>query len=253
MSEKHSEIIYGLHAVRHALQHSPHSVLEMWVQDGRQSARDIGEILKAAAGSVSLQVVQRQTLDRLTQYARHQGIAVKVRGSRFSTHDLGSLLAKVTTGLPLYLVLDGIQDPHNLGACLRTADAAGVKAVILPKDRAVGMTPTVAKVASGAMESVPVIQVTNLARALRQLKEAGVWIVGASGNAEKSIYQTDMDRPLALVLGSEDKGLRENTQAHCDMLMHIPMAGAVASLNVSVAAAVCLYEAVRQQKHVSRI
>ena len=247
MSEKHSEIIYGLHAVRHALQHSPHSVLEMWVQDGRQSARDIGEILTAAAGSVSLQVVPRQTLDRITQYARHQGIAVRVRGGRFSTRNLDTLLATVTTGLPLYLALDGIQDPHNFGACLRTADAAGVRAVIIPKDRAVGMTPTVAKVASGAMESVAVVQVTNLARALRQLKDAGVWVVGACGDAEKSIYQTDLNRPLALVLGSEGQGLRANTRTHCDMLARIPMAGAVASLNVSVAAAVFLYEAVRQR------
>ena len=253
MSEKHSEIIYGLHAVRHALQHSPHAVLEMWVQDGRQSAKDMGEILKAAAGSVSLQVVPRQTLDRLTGHARHQGIAARMRRGKFSTQDLDILLTTVTTELPLYLVLDGIQDPHNLGACLRTADGAGARAVIIPRDRAVGMTATVAKVASGAAETVPVVQVTNLARALRQLKEAGVWVVGASGDAEKSIYQTDLNRPLALVLGAEGKGLRENTRNHCDFLAHIPMAGAVASLNVSVAAAVCLYEAVRQQKHVSRI
>ena len=253
MREKHSEIIFGLHAVRHALQQAPHSVLEMWVQDGRQSAKDIGEILKAAAGAASLQVVSRQTLDRLTQYARHQGIAARVRSGRFSTQDLGTLLAKVTTKMPLYLVLDGIQDPHNLGACLRTADAAGVTAVIIPKDRAVGLTPTVAKVASGAMETVPVVQVTNLARALRQLKEAGVWVAGACGDAENSIYQTDLNRPLALVLGSEGQGLRPNTRTHCDMLVRIPMAGAVASLNVSVAAAICLYEAVRQRNDVSSI
>ena len=217
------------------------------MQDGRQSAKDIAGLLELAAGNASVQVVPRQTLDRLTQHGRHQGIAARMRRGKFSTQDLDTVLATVATGLPLYLVLDGIQDPHNLGACLRTADAAGVRAVIVPRDRAVGLTPTVAKVASGAAETVPVVQVTNLARALRQLKDAGIWIVGASGDAEKSIYQTDLDRPLALVLGAEDKGLRENTRKHCDMLARIPMAGAIASLNVSVAAAVCLYEAVRQR------
>ena len=222
------------------------------MQDGRQSAKDMGALLELAAGTVSLQVVQRKTLDRLTGHARHQGIAARMRRGKFSAQDLDSLLKTVTTELPLYLVLDGIQDPHNLGACLRTADGAGVRAVIIPRDRAVGMTATVAKVASGAAESITVVQVTNLARALRQLKDAGVWVVGASGDAEKSIYQTDLNRPLALVLGAEGKGLRENTRNHCDLLARIPMAGAVASLNVSVAAAVCLYEAVRQRRHVSR-
>ncbi|MGH8120155.1 MAG: 23S rRNA (guanosine(2251)-2'-O)-methyltransferase RlmB [Gammaproteobacteria bacterium] len=249
-----TDIIYGLHSVRHALQHSPQSVLEIWVQDNRQSAKDIVRLLETAAGAASVQVVSRQTLDRLSQFGRHQGIAVRMRRGRFSAQDLDTLLlSAATTELPLYLALDGIQDPHNLGACLRTADAAGVTAVILPKDRAVGMTPTVAKVASGALEKVPIVQVTNLARALRQLKDAGAWIVGASGDAEKSIYQTDLNRPLALVLGAEGKGLRENTRKHCDLLAHIPMAGTVASLNVSVAAAVCLYEAVRQRNYISRI
>jgi 23S rRNA (guanosine2251-2'-O)-methyltransferase len=247
MTSNKSEIIYGVHAVRHTLQQAPHSLLEMWVQDGRQSAKDIGEILKSATGFSSLQIVSRQTLDRLTHYARHQGIAARVRSSRFSNQDLGTLLARVTSAMPLYLVLDGVQDPHNLGACLRTADAAGVTAVIIPKDNAVGLTPTVAKVASGAMESVPVVQITNLARALRQLKESGIWVAGACGDAENSIYHSDLNRPLALVLGSEGRGLRTNTRNHCDMLVRIPMAGAVASLNVSVAAAVCLYEVVRQR------
>jgi len=248
-----TDIIYGLHAVRHALQHSSQSVLEIWVQDNRQSAKDIIRLLETAAGVASVQAVPRQTLDRLTQFGRHQGIAVRMRRGRFSAQDLDSLLLTAATmELPLYLVLDGIQDPHNLGACLRTADAVAVTAVILPKDRAVGMTPTVAKVASGAVESVSVVEVPNLARALRQLQEAGVWIVGATGDAENSIYQTDLHRPLALVLGAEGTGLRENTRKHCDMLAHIPMAGTVASLNVSVAAAVCLYEAVRQRKFVKR-
>jgi len=253
MPKEQTDIIYGLHAVRHALQHSPQAVLEIWVQDNRQTAKDIIRLLETAAGAASVQAVPRQTLDRLTEYGRHQGIAVRMRRGRLTAQDLDSLLLNVAaTELPLYLALDGIQDPHNLGACLRTADAAGVTAVILPKDRAVGMTPTVAKVASGAMESVPIVQVANLARALRQLKDAGVWIVGASGDAADSIYQTDLNRPLALVLGAEGKGLRENTRNHCDLLARIPMAGTVASLNVSVAAAVCLYEAVRQRKFVKR-
>lgn len=254
MTKKSAEIICGLHAVRHALQHSLPSVLELWVQDSRQNAKDLVTVLRTAAGSVSVQVVPRHTLDRLTYHARHQGIAARVRRERSHPQDLEALLLSTPAAAqPLYLVLDGIQDPHNLGACLRVADAAGANAVIIPKDRAVGVTPAVAKAASGAAETVPVITVTNLARALRQLKEAGVWIIGASADAGNTIYQMDLQRPLALVVGAEGKGLRDNTSNHCDHLARIPMAGAVASLNVSVAAAVCLYEVVRQRRDVSRI
>lgn len=149
--------------------------------------------------------------------------------------------------LPLFLVLDHIQDPHNFGACLRTADAAGVQGVILTKDQSVGITPVVAKVASGAAESMPVYQVTNLARALTWLKEAGIWVVGAAGEAARTVYESDLNRPLALVMGAEGKGLRRLTRDTCDYLVRIPMAGQVESLNVSVATGVLLFEAVRQR------
>jgi 23S rRNA (guanosine2251-2'-O)-methyltransferase len=151
-------------------------------------------------------------------------------------------------GKALFLVLDGVQDPHNLGACLRTADAVGVRAVILPKDRAVGLNETVRKVACGAAENTPVIHVTNLSRALREMQDAGIWVIGTVDEAENTIYEEDLTSPIALVMGSEGQGLRQNTRKHCDKLVNIPMAGVVESLNVSVAAGVCLYEARRQRQ-----
>jgi 23S rRNA (guanosine2251-2'-O)-methyltransferase len=146
------------------------------------------------------------------------------------------------------LVLDGVQDPHNLGACLRSADAAGVDAVIVPKDKAAGLTPVVRKVACGAAENVPFFQVTNLARTLRDLQERGIWLIGAAGEAESSLYQADLRGPLALVMGAEEQGMRRLTREHCDVLVNIPMAGSVESLNVSVATGICLFEAVRQRR-----
>ena len=161
--------------------------------------------------------------------------------------DLASVLEIDDGTKALFLVLDGIQDPHNLGACLRTADAVGVRAVILPKDRAVGLNETVRKVACGAAENTPVIHVTNLSRSLREMQDAGVWIIGTADEAENTIYEEDLTLPIALVMGSEGQGLRQNTRKHCDKLVNIPMAGVVESLNVSVAAGVCLYEAQRQR------
>ena len=153
---------------------------------------------------------------------------------------------------PFLLILDGLQDPHNLGACLRSADAAGVHAVIVPKDRAVSLTDTVCKVACGAAEHVPLVTVTNLARTLKQLKELGLWLVGTADDAKQSLYDVDLTGPLALVMGAEGKGLRRLTKEHCDFLVHIPMAGSVECLNVSVAAGVCLFEAVRQRRRNSQ-
>jgi 23S rRNA (guanosine2251-2'-O)-methyltransferase len=170
-----------------------------------------------------------------------------VRPRREADEDtLWGLLERVDR--PLLLVLDGVQDPHNLGACLRTADGAGVDAVLIPKNRAAGLTSAARKVAAGAAESVPLIRVTNLGRCLKALKTYGVWLVGAAGESGHSLYQTDLTQPLALVLGGEARGLRRLTREHCDVLAGLPMAGAVSSLNVSVAAAVCLYEAVRQRQ-----
>ncbi len=249
MSKDSSDIIYGLHAVRHALSQSPESILEIWVQDDKKGSKAMLELLEAASG-VPVQYAPRNELDKLAGYGRHQGIVIRQQMEKraTATADLEDLLVNAYMTFPLFLVLDGVQDPHNLGACLRTADAVGVSAVILPKDRAVGVNATVRKVASGAAENLTVIEVSNLARALRQMKAAGVWVVGTSDQAELSLYDADLNRPLALVMGAEGSGIRENTRVNCDLLVNIPMQGIVESLNVSVATGVCLYEALRQRR-----
>lgn len=248
MTRQNTEIVYGIHASRHAMEMSLPSVLEIWIQEDKKESAAISQLIKLAEG-ISLQFVSKQTLDKLSQYEKHQGIVIRKRIEKINVSDLETLLRDARESMPIFLVLDGVQDPHNLGACLRTADAAGVRAVILPRDRAVGLNATVRKVASGAAENVPVIEVTNLARTLRQMQEAGLWIIGTADNAENSIFQVDLNRPLALVMGAEGKGLRLNTRNHCDTLAYIPMAGIVESLNVSVASGICLYEAVRQRSH----
>ena len=245
---KKVEVIYGIHAVRHALNRSPADVLELWIQEGKQAAGELAAIVAMAATAMRpVQYVSRATLDKISAGGVHQGIAIKRRRIPTPIGDLGSLLDALDNTVPLLLVLDGIQDPHNLGACLRTANATGVDAVIIPADRTVSVNATVCKIASGAAEHTPVITVTNLARTLTQLQERGLWCFGLSEAAESEIYATDLTVPIALVLGAEGKGLRQNTRRHCDKLVSIPMFGQVESLNVSVAAAVCLYEAVRQR------
>jgi len=245
-----SEIIYGIHAVRHALQQRPESILEIWLQDGKHGGHEIEQIIRLSGNvPLNIQYVPRSTLERLAGNSVHQGVVVRCRGENAGLPtDLAAVLALTEERPRFFLVLDGIQDPHNLGACLRTANAAGVDAVILPKDRAVAITPVVRKVASGAAETTPVITVTNISRSLRELQDAGVWIVGTDDQAEKSIYDLDLSMSLALVLGAEGQGLRSNTQNHCDYLVNLPMQGTVESLNVSVAAGICLYEVVRQRK-----
>jgi predicted rRNA methylase len=240
------QIIYGLHAVRAALKYDPGHIIESWLEQGRQDARmqQLAQALQGLAAPVHR--VPRRELDRLTDGAAHQGVAVAYSGQRpQDENDLGALLERLDQ--PFLLVLDQVQDPHNLGACLRSADAAGVHAVIAPRDNAVGLTPTVHKVASGAARTVPFFQVTNLARALRDLRERGIWLIGAAGEADASIYDVDLKGPLALVMGAEDTGLRRLTRENCDVLVRIPMQGAVESLNVSVATGVLLFEAVRQR------
>ncbi len=239
--------VYGVHAVSAALQRRANQVAEICVLSA--SVRRLSDILdQAKAANIPVREVAREELDLLSRGGNHQGIAAQQReiGAAWNESALENLLTTLSES-PLLLVLDGVQDPHNLGACLRTADAAGVHAVIAPRDRATGLTATVRKVACGAAESVPFVQVTNLARALRRLKDAGIWLVGASGEADTSLYQTDMRGSIALVMGAEGKGLRRLTQELCDYLVRIPMRGQVASLNVSVATAVCLYEAMRQR------
>ena len=191
--------------------------------------------------------VDRKRLDRLADNNNHQGIVIEVDlPGELSESDLKTAVENLTE-TALFLVLDNVQDPHNLGACLRTADATGVHGVIITKDNATGITPTVCKVASGAAETVPVYQVTNLARTLRWLKDQGLWIMGAAGETTQTVYKTDFTVPMALVVGTEGKGLRRLTKEQCDLLIAIPMLGKVESLNLSVATGVFLYEAVRQR------
>lgn len=248
---KRFDVTCGTHAVRHALKNTPVDVLEMWVSDSKKPTKGISEIIALAEiMHISIQFVANKTLDKITYLANHQGVAIRrKRLSADSKIDLSSVLEMNTDTKALFLVLDGVQDPHNLGACLRTADAVGVRAVILPKDRAVGLNEVVRKVACGAAEHTSVIQVTNLSRALRAMQDAGVWVIGTEDVSKNTIYEEDLIPSIALVMGSEGKGLRQNTRKHCDKLVSIPMAGVVESLNVSVAVGVCLYEVWRQRYH----
>jgi 23S rRNA (guanosine2251-2'-O)-methyltransferase len=225
------------------------------VQQGRSDRRLAALLELAANQGVPVQQVGRPELDALVA-ARHQGVVaaldVQAAGEPPAAAQLDGEAAlwrhlEQLGHPPLLLVLDGITDPHNLGACLRSADAAGVDALILPKDKSASITPVVRKVACGAAESVPLLVATNLARVLKGLRERAVWLYGAAGEAEQSLYAQDLRGPAALVLGSEGSGLRRLTREHCDLLVHLPMAGGVSSLNVSVAAGVCLFEAVRQR------
>lgn len=245
--------IAGIHSVRAALKHGGEGVAEVCLERRRRDRR-LGEIAELAhEAGVMVRQVDRDELERAAQGLNHQGVLAWVRiPASKSEHDLPTIIGKAG-GLPLLLLLDEVQDPHNLGACLRTADAAGVHAVIAPKDNAVGLTPTVCKVASGAAETVPYVQVTNLARAMDKLKDEGVWMIGAAGEAEADLFATDVTGPLGLVMGSEGRGLRRLTRERCDLLVRLPMLGTVESLNVSVAAGICLFEAVRQRQGVGQI
>ncbi len=241
-----SEIIYGIHAVKALLERDPQRFLDVWILKGRDDRRLHPLLLELEAAGLTIQVANRQWLDEKVEGAVHQGIVARVQeGRQYQESDLESLLQQHTA--PLLLILDGVTDPHNLGACLRNADAAGVHAVIVPRDRSAQLNATAKKVASGAAETVPLIRVTNLARTLRLLKEHNVWIVGTAGEADHHLYQSKLTGPLALVMGAEGEGMRRLTREHCDELISIPMAGSVTSLNVSVAAGVCLFEAVRQR------
>jgi 23S rRNA (guanosine2251-2'-O)-methyltransferase len=239
-------MVYGLHAVTAAIKRNAAGVAEVFVDAGRQDPR-IRRLLDAAqSAGVRVHSADAMRLDGLARGSRHQGVVAFVQSQALAS-SLDEVLEAVS-GPPLLLVLDGVQDPHNLGACLRVADGMGVHAVVAPKDRAVGLSPTVHKVASGAAESVPFVTVTNLARTLRDLKDKGIWVVGTAEAAPASLFDTRLNGPLALVLGAEGEGLRRLTQETCDTLVCIPMLGTVESLNVSVAAGICLYEARRQRR-----
>ncbi|WP_449286248.1 23S rRNA (guanosine(2251)-2'-O)-methyltransferase RlmB [Marinobacter sp. PE14] len=240
------EFVFGWHAVEAVLKREPERLQQVWIQTGRQDKRvkSITDTLDSLG--VKWKVVHRKELDERVSGV-HQGVVAAVSESREWTED--DLLAQLAGSdkPPFLLVLDGVTDPHNLGACMRTADAVGVQAVIVPKDKSASLTPVARKVACGAAETVPFVRVTNLARFLRNLQDQGVWLIGTAGEADATLYQADFKGPVALVMGAEGKGMRRLTREHCDQLINIPMLGHVDSLNVSVATGVCLYEALRQR------
>ncbi|MGZ5158784.1 MAG: 23S rRNA (guanosine(2251)-2'-O)-methyltransferase RlmB [Caldimonas sp.] len=241
--------LFGFHAVTVRLKTAPRSVLELYVDASRRDQRMRQLVARAEAAGVRLVESDEQRLHGLAGSHRHQGVVARVEAIARS-HSLDDTLDAVEAAgaTPLLLVLDGVTDPHNLGACLRVADGAGAHAVVAPKDHAVGVNATVAKVASGAAETVPYFMVTNLARTLGELKEREIRVVGTAEDAPKSIYDVDLSGPVALVFGAEGSGLRQLTAKTCDELVHLPMHGAVESLNVSVASGICLYEAARQRR-----
>ena len=239
------QVLFGFHAVTVRLKAAPKSVLEVHVDASRRDQRMRQFVERAREAGAKLIDSDDERLQKLCGSHRHQGVVARVEAIAIS-HSLDDTLDAID-GVPLLLVLDGITDPHNLGACLRVADGAGAHAVIAPKDHAVGINATVAKVASGAADTVPYFMVTNLARTLNELKERDIRIIGTSDDAQRSLYEIDLSGPVALVLGAEGSGMRQLTGKTCDELVRLPMAGAVESLNVSVASGVCLYEAVRQR------
>jgi 23S rRNA (guanosine2251-2'-O)-methyltransferase len=247
VADSKRNFVYGLHAVNAVLERAPERLLELWMAQPRDDARARELRDRAQTLGVRVQSVDAEVLAKLVGEVAHQGAVAAVRPLRtWDEHDLLQGLGQ-TVGDPLLLILDGVTDPHNLGACLRTADAVGAHAVLIPKDRAAAVDGVVRKVAAGAAEFVPVASVTNLARAIDLLKERGIWVVGTDGEAPQTLYAADLKRPLALVLGAEGTGMRRLTRERCDFLVRIPMAGQVESLNVSVAAGVALFEARRQR------
>lgn len=242
-----SEIVCGWHAVQSVLERRPGQIETVWLSGRRDDKRAAAVDTAARAAGIRVERTSTDELDKLTDGVRHQGVVARLRKATTVSgdQDLPALLKSVPA--PLLLVLDGVQDPHNLGACLRSAAAAGATAVIVPRDNSAPLSPVTRRAAAGAAETLPLVTVTNLARTLRDLKEAGVWIYGASHDAETSLYDTDLSGPVALVLGGEGKGLRRLSREHCDILFRIPMSGAVESLNVSVASGISLFEVVRQR------
>lgn len=255
--------VYGWHAVKALLQRQPDRVIRLLLQSGRDDQRAAAIVELAKQHGIKMEQRASRDLDQLlsgtkdsrqehkesnpAQAGNHQGIAAEVKPSNvLGEGELDRVLDSID-GPPLLLILDGVQDPHNLGACMRTADAAGVHAVVVPRDRAAGLSATVRKVACGAAETVPLIQVTNLSRTLKGLKDRGVWLIGTDDEAQQPLFKANLKGPLGVVMGAEGSGMRRLTREHCDVLVSIPMAGVVESLNVSVATGVVLYEAVRQR------
>lgn len=242
-----SEQIYGIHAVNAFLTNAPERLIEVFVLKGREDKRLQPLLNELYQLGISVQFLNRQTLDKKADGEVHQGVIARVQPAKeLNESDLDRILQQKAQ--PLLLVLDGVTDPHNLGACLRTADAAGVDAVIVPKDKSAQLTSIARKVACGAAEVMPLIRVTNLARTLRELQQDhNIWVVGTAGEATETLFQSKLTGGLALVMGAEGEGMRRLTRECCDQLISIPMAGSVSSLNVSVATGVCLFEIVRQR------
>lgn len=246
VAEHKRNLVYGLHAVEAVIERAPERLLELWLAEPRRDLRARSLRERAQAAGLRVQIVPGEALAKLAGDVAHQGAVASIRPLKpWDEHDLEAALSEMER--PLILVLDGVTDPHNLGACLRTADAAGVQALLIPKDGSATLDGAARKVAAGAAEFVPIAAVTNLARALRKLKERGVWVVGTDGEGEQTLYAADLDRPLALVVGAEGAGMRRLTRDLCDFVVRIPLWGRVPSLNVSVAAGVALFEARRQR------
>lgn len=241
------EMVFGLHSVQALLKAAPQRVQKLVLMRGRQDDR-VQKISNAAKNNdIPVEIADRKTMDNMGEEGNHQGVIAFVNpGKTYDEHDLYELLEGLDS-TPLLLVLDGVTDPHNLGACIRSADAAGVHAVIIPKDNSAGLTESARKVASGAADAVPLIVVTNLARTLKALQEKGLWVSGAAGEAEQTVFEADLRGPRVIVMGAEGTGMRRLTRETCDELVKIPMAGSVSSLNVSVATGVVLFEVVRQR------
>ena len=242
---KEPRVVFGFHAVLARLRADPKSVVEVFVDETRQDGRMKDLVASAERSGVRLHRVPTKRLDGFYGGGRHQGVVARVEVKKVADN-LDEILQGVEK--PLLLVLDGVTDPHNLGACLRVANAAGAQAVVAPRDRAAGITPAVSKVASGAAESTPYLMVTNLARTLGEIKERNIWVVGADERADKTLYEADLPQSIAWVLGAEGEGMRRLTRESCDLLVRIPMGGDVASLNVSVSAGICLFESVRRTR-----
>jgi len=245
-TKREPRVVFGFHAVLSRVRADPSSVLEIFLDETRNDARARDLATAAERAGVKLMRVPTKRLDGFYGGGRHQGVVARVE-VKSAADTVGELLENLKVP-PLLLVLDGVTDPHNLGACLRVANAAGAHAVIAPRDRAAGITPAVSKVASGAAEATPYIMVTNLARTLAEIKERNVWVIGADERAEKTLYDADLPDAIAWVLGAEGEGMRRLTRESCDLLVRIPMLGDVESLNVSVSAGVCLFESVRRRK-----
>lgn len=241
-----TQVLAGFHAVVARLRHAPESIKDIYVEASRRDKRMLGLIEQAERAGRKVHPVAAERLEGLSKGTRHQGV-VALADERQLAVDVDDVL-DVTEGPVLLLVLDGVTDPHNLGACLRTADAAGVHAVIAPRDRAVGLNSTVQRVACGAADTVPYIMVTNLARTMRSLKDRGIWLIGTDDEASDSMHKVDARQSMAWIMGAEGEGMRRLTRETCDQLVTIPMLGSVESLNVSVASAICLYETVRQRQ-----